>query len=115
VLSRSTFVCIVGSVLFWLACTAINTARIEMLVQSDAPSLFRWPAEVAYWVLPKPVDFNLMMSHALHAEHYFAPWPAGQAFEARGLANPMLSIITSLAFAGVALVASALDVRKVDY
>ncbi len=115
VVSRSTFVCIVGSVLFWLLCTSINTARIEFVLQPDAPALFRWPAEIAYWVLPKPIDFNLMMSHALHAEHYFAQWPAGQEFEAKGLANPLLSVITSLAFAGVTLVISALDVRKTDY
>jgi ABC-type transport system involved in multi-copper enzyme maturation permease subunit len=115
VLTRSTFVCMVGSVLFWLLCTSVNTARIELLLQTDVPSLFRWPAEVAYWLLPKPVDFNLMMSHALHAEAYFSPWAAGKAFEAQGFANPVLSIITSLAFAGVALVVSALDVRKIDY
>jgi ABC-type transport system involved in multi-copper enzyme maturation permease subunit len=115
VVSRSTFVCIVGSVLFWLLCTSVNTARIEVVLQSDAPALFRWLAEIAYWVLPKPVDFNLMMSHALHADHYFTQWPAGQEFEAKGLSNPLLSMITSLAFAGITLVVSALDVRKTDY
>jgi ABC-type transport system involved in multi-copper enzyme maturation permease subunit len=115
VVSRSTFVCIVGSVVFWLICTAVNMARIEMVLQSDSPALFRWLAEIGYWVLPKPVDFNLMMSHALHAENYFSPWSAGKQFEAQGLANPILSIITSLAFAGVTLLVSALDVRKTDY
>ena len=47
------------------------------------PALARWRAEIAYWVLPKPVDFNLMMSHALHADNYFTPWPVGKTFEAR--------------------------------
>jgi ABC-type transport system involved in multi-copper enzyme maturation permease subunit len=115
VLSRSTFVCIVGSVLFWSVCVFVNTARIELVLQPDAPALFRWLAEIGYWLLPKPVDFNLMMSHALHAEHYFAQWPAGQEFESKGLANPLLSVITSLAFAGVTLVVSGLDIRKTDY
>src|SRR5262249_7399613 len=115
VISRSTFVCIVGSVSFWLLCTFVNSARIEMLLQPDAPSLFRWPAEIAYWILPKPVDFNLMMSHALRADRYFAQWQAGKDFESQGFANPALSIITSLAFAGVALLVSAFDVRKTDY
>ncbi len=115
VATRSTIICIIGTVLFWMLCNAVNSARIELVIDPDAPALLRWPLEAVYWLLPKPVDFNLLLTHALHAEHHFASWPALRTFEEQGRALPELSVLTSLAFAGVMVVLSALDVGKVDY
>lgn len=113
--TRSTVICVIGSVLFWVLCTAVNSARIEFMLDPDAPALLHYPIEAVYWLLPKPVDFNLLMSHALRAEHHFATWPALKAYESQGRAALELSVLTSLAFAVVMVVVSALDVRKVDY
>jgi ABC-type transport system involved in multi-copper enzyme maturation permease subunit len=113
--TRSTIICIIGTVLFWMLCNAVNSARIEFLLDPDAPALLRWPLEAAYWILPKPIDFNLLLIQSLHAEHHFATWPALKVFESQGRALPELSILTSLVFAVVMVAISALDVGKVDY
>src|SRR5262245_7905849 len=113
--TRSTIICNIGTVLFWLLCNAVNSARIEFLLDPGTPALLRWPLEAVYWLLPKPVDFNLILIQALHAEHHFATWPALKAFEAEGRALPELSVLTSLLFAVGMLVVSAFDVGKVDY
>ena len=115
VATRSTIVCMVGSVLFWMLCSAINAGRIELMLQPDAPAWLRWPIEAAYWVLPKPIDFNLIMNQALTANQYFAPWPAAQAIEAQGRFTPEWAILTSLLFGVGMILISAFDVRKVDY
>jgi ABC-type transport system involved in multi-copper enzyme maturation permease subunit len=115
VATRSTIICIIGTVLFWMVCNAVNSARIEVMLDPNSSALLRWPLEAVYWLLPKPVDFNLLLTHALHAEHNFASWPALREYESQGHALPELSILTSLAFAGVMVAVSALDVGKVDY
>src|SRR5262249_15398913 len=68
VATRSTIICIIGTVLFWILCNAVNSARIEFLLDPVAPALLRWPLEAAYWILPKPIDFNLLLIQGLHAE-----------------------------------------------
>ncbi len=115
VATRSTIVCIIGSILFWILCVAINAGRIETMLQPDSPALIRWPLEAAYWLLPKPVDFNLLISQALNAQHYFSQWDAATAMERQGRFHPELAILTSTLFAGGMVAVSALDVRKVDY
>lgn len=115
VATRSTIVCIIGTILFWLLCTAINISRIEVVTQPESFALARWPLEAAYWVLPKPIDFNLIMSDTLNAQNYFVQWPALTAMQHQGRFLPDLAILTSMLF-GVAMAAiSARGVGKVDY
>jgi ABC-type transport system involved in multi-copper enzyme maturation permease subunit len=115
VATRSTAVCIIGTILFWLVCMAINIGRIEMVMQPDAYPLLRWPLEVAYWILPKPIDFNLAMSQALNAQSYFVQWPALVELQRQGRFLPEMAFLTSTLFAGAMAAASAMDVGKVDY
>src|SRR5205085_9481618 len=51
--TRSAIACMVGVVLFWLLCTAVNTSRVEMWA-AGASGVTRALVEAAYWVLPKP-------------------------------------------------------------
>lgn len=115
VATRSTIICIIGSVLFWILCVAINAGRIETMLQADAPLLARWPLEFAYWVLPKPIDFNLIISQALDPQYAVKQWAAVAQMEKQGRFQPELAILTSTLFAGGMVALSALDVRKVDY
>lgn len=115
VATRSTIICIIGSVLFWILCVAINAARIEAVLQSDAPTAAGWLLEAAYWLLPKPVDFNLLNSQALNAQHYFATWEAAALLERQHRFQPEWAVFTSALFACVMVAISAIDVRKVDY
>ncbi len=115
VTTRSTIICIIGTILFWLICMAVNAGRIEVATQPDAYHLIRWPLEVAYWVLPKPVDFNLIMTNTLDAKNYFVQWSALTAMERQGRFLPDIAILTSLLFAGVVATVSARGVGRVDY
>ncbi len=115
VTTRSTIVCVVGSILFWVGCTAVNTARIDLAVNPASPPLTRRAAEVGYWLLPKPVDLNLMVSRTLSADKHFAPWPALQQIEKQGRFSREWSLISSALFASVMIAASALAVGRVDY
>jgi hypothetical protein len=63
VAARSTVVCVIGTVLFWAVCCAVNVSR-----QAGAPSL---AVETAYWLLPKPADFGLLLVNVLGAHNYF--------------------------------------------
>jgi hypothetical protein len=113
--TRNTIVCVVGIVLFWLLCAAVNAGRIELLSGTDAPALVRWVTEALYWLLPKPVDFQLMLGQALGAGDKFAPWGAARAVEQQRGSAPELSLLTSLAFAVGALLLSARRVARLDY
>jgi ABC-type transport system involved in multi-copper enzyme maturation permease subunit len=111
VATRSTIVSIIGTVLFWLLCNAVNAGRVEIAAQAvELPAWVRGAAEVAYWLLPKPVDMGKLMSDVLHGNRYFAEWSA-----LRDYRPGEMSIVSSLAFAAVALLAAARDFVQVDY
>ena len=62
----NTAVCIFGTVLFWLLCWAMNFGRHAALAALDPHVLspaFGWTIDAAYWVLPKPLDFQMALAH----------------------------------------------------
>ena len=99
-------VCIVGTLLFWLLCSAVNAGRIEALAAGGVA----WPLEAAYWLLPKPVDFGVFLRDVLDAGRYFSQWDALKEYRPSDL-----SIVTSILSAAALLVLSAFDFGTVDY
>jgi ABC-type transport system involved in multi-copper enzyme maturation permease subunit len=98
---RNTVVCVVGSVLLWGACSAVNLTR-HAAVSQDEPGA-HWAAEAGYWVLPKPVDLGLLLDEALQSGQHFRPPRELEAAQSRNALTPELSVYTSLLFAlGVA-------------
>ncbi|MGH7227166.1 MAG: ABC transporter permease, partial [Gemmataceae bacterium] len=65
--TRSTTICLVGSLAFWLLCWCINH-RWHAVQASGTESV--WLTS-AYWVLPKPADLNWLLFEVLRADHYF--------------------------------------------
>ncbi|MFL5341861.1 MAG: ABC transporter permease subunit [Gemmataceae bacterium] len=106
VATRSTVVCIVGTVLFWALCSAVNAGRVEMV----AAGTTSWPLEIAYWLLPKPVDCGVFLRDALDAGRYFAQWEALKEYR-----PGEASVVTSVLSAAALLLLAAVDFRKVDY
>ena len=107
--TRSAIACMVGVVLFWLLCTAVNTSRVEMWA-AGATGVTRGLVEAAYWVLPKPVDLHKILSDLMAADRTLTPMAAIKAYRpGEG------SLLSCAAFTIVMLFASALDVVKVDY
>ena len=71
VTTRSTVVSVVGTVAVWAACWAVNYMR------DAAGPTGGGPLEMAYWVLPKPVDFGLLLVDALGAASFLCTGTRG--------------------------------------
>lgn len=96
--TRSPAACALGTVIVWLGCFAVNVARHDAVLHGSAAN----PAlEAAYWVLPKPADYNLILASALGADDYFRPVVDRTRLDAEGRWSPELSLATGLAAAGV--------------
>jgi hypothetical protein len=63
--TRSTAVCAFGTVLFWLLCWGMNFGRhaaIGVLGPHTVSPAFAWIVDAGYWVLPKPLDFQMALA-----------------------------------------------------
>jgi hypothetical protein len=70
---RSTLACVLAVVLFWALCFGLNYARHSAVAYPQlAPGAEPLPAlteilvGLAYWLLPKPADFTIMLERALN-------------------------------------------------
>ena len=121
VTTRSTVVCVFGSILFWFICWGMNYGRHTLvLAQQVAPeaafsSSLTWLAEAGYWILPKPADFSFLLFDALDAQGYFRQQFDFQALCDAGCFSITLSVLTSLAFTAYLFAASARQFARADY
>lgn len=121
VCTRSTVVCVFGSIAFWALCWIANYGRHALAaeVHRDSDSFFgdglTALLETTYWVLPKPADFGIMLSNALEAGELFAQPLAYIGVQNSGDFHPWLSVLASAAFAIVALAAAARQFESMDY
>jgi ABC-type transport system involved in multi-copper enzyme maturation permease subunit len=121
VATRSTAVCVFGSILFWFVCWSMNYGRHALvLAQKVAPETtfsesLTWLANAGYWILPKPADFSFLLFDALDAQGYFRQQFDLQALRDAGFFSLELSILTSLAFTLYLFVASARQFSRADY
>jgi hypothetical protein len=107
--TRSAVACAVGSTLFWLLCWGMNFGRHSVLSLPDLRGLgqsFGFATELGYWMLPKPLDFHLVLVDLLQAENVVRVVDTA-ALAQRGAWSPGLSVLSSLA-AGVVLLAMAM-------
>lgn len=115
VLTRQTVVCLLGSLGFWFLCSAVNSSRIEQFVSASKASERPVLGDIAYWLLPKPLDLYSMLSRALHADSYLATWSALQNYAHRVDVPWEASVLTSLVFAVALLIGSGWLLRRIDY
>jgi hypothetical protein len=92
VTTRSTLVCVIGTVLFWAVSWVVNHVH-----QSREPGL---ALESTYWLLPKPADFGLLLVGVLGAQNYFGD---GQLQEAATHLNAESVLLTSCLVPAAAL------------
>jgi ABC-type transport system involved in multi-copper enzyme maturation permease subunit len=117
---RSTVVCVFGSIVFWAVAWSINYGRHALLVGRDGltpdgfSSGFGWLTDVVYWVLPKPADMNLVLSHWLSADSHFSSLFDYGKLSASGF-SVTLSIVSSLIFAVAVLAMSSKRLAATDY
>jgi ABC-2 family transporter protein len=118
VATRSTVACVFGSVVFWLLCWAMNFGRHSAVLLPDLQNMapaFAHTVEAGYWLLPKPLDFHLILLDSLGAEHLFARVVDTQALAAKGAWAPAESVLASLACAAALLAVAAYDFVTADY
>jgi len=112
--SRSSMVAIIGSIAFWAICWMVNHARISNLSATTAESssgVAIWLIEIAYWALPKPIDFSIILSDLMGTIKEFPPPTAWMnAFET-GNIIPFASIGTSLISSVVVLWFSCMELK----
>lgn len=117
--SRSTLVCVFGSVLFWFLCYGMNYGRHAVLaLAADMPSLsgvLHGCADAAYWILPKPVDLGIILERALDVGDWFGTAPVLQKIQQMGAFYPDLSMWSSLAFTVGMIAVAALELDATDY
>ena len=116
VCTRSTVVCVFGSIAFWGICWAINFGRHAVTAASDLTSQgsfsapLVWLADVCYWLLPKPVDLGRLVFDALGAGLISA-----RSLESTAAVSLPLSVLTSLLFTGYILLAACRQFAGTDY
>jgi hypothetical protein len=118
VLSRSSVVCVLGSIMFWLFCMAMNTGRHSAHLMPEFTQMspaFAFLLDAGYWILPKPLDFHIMLRDALGADDFFARAVDQRALAAKGCWNPVLSVLASVAAGVVLLLVAAYDFLTADY
>lgn len=114
--TRSTVLCVFGSIAFWLICWAVNFSHHALAAASRIASEGSFSpltvrlAEISYWLLPKPVDLGRMVFDALGASTSFRP-----LLENTAAVWPGLSILTSLLFTAYLLFAAARQFAHTDY
>jgi hypothetical protein len=125
VLFRSTMACVVGGVLFWIICYAINLGRHYVVVYgdlnpgaADLPEFTVFLADMGYWLLPKPADITILLERSMHLSEAKATLESQQPF-ARMIQSeqfhPIAAVLTSCLFPVFALWGAAAQLAKTDY
>lgn len=114
---RNTVVCIVGSILFWVVCCGMNYGRHALagIPLPEASAGFARIVDFGYWILPKPADFSMILTDALHAERFAPPWVAFQSMRDAGQFHPGLSVLTSSLSGAVLLALAAYEFAHDEY
>jgi hypothetical protein len=120
VLTRSTVVCVFGSIVFWFMTWGLNYGRhavatsSRLMPEGHFSSALAWLLDAGYWIMPKPADFSVLLFNALDAKDYFGPIFDLKTLQAHGF-SIWLSVLTSLAFTGYVLFASGRRFATTDY
>ncbi len=116
--TRSTVVCAIGSLSFWLLCWGVNYTRHAMTTTSEGgtgPQVVRTLAETGYWVLPKPSDLSMVLFDSLNAGRSFHRPEVFHSLDKLSVFQPSLSLATSFLFAFVTLAACSYLFASQDY
>jgi hypothetical protein len=114
VTTRSAVACAFGSVLFWLLCWGMNYGRHVALSVPDLRS-FGAASELAYWLLPKPLDFHILLVQTLQADNFVTRVVDVEQLAERGAWSPELSVLASVLAGAVLLGLAAYEFVKADY
>lgn len=122
--TRSTVACLLGVVLFWALCLGINYGRhaalaMEVLAPgTEIPPLTLFLTQAAYWLLPKPADWLVLLEGALGAEGIkttVAALPEFDAVRQMGQFDPFLSVASAAVFIVLMVWLAGHQLARTDY
>ncbi|HEX3149049.1 MAG TPA: hypothetical protein VHR66_13290 [Gemmataceae bacterium] len=115
--TRSTVVCVFGTLLFWVMCWGMNFGRHAVVAHDPAGmgSGSRFVLEVGYWTLPKPGDLNVIFDDALETNGVAASVPEFDAVRKKGQMDLFMSALASLLFAAGMFGIAAWEFRNAEY
>jgi hypothetical protein len=120
VCTHNAVVCMFGSLVQWLVAWSMNLGRPMFFTATDLAgnslhsSFLAGLIDFGYWILPKPADLGMMLFNAMGAGANFASPFDFAALEAQGF-SLTLSVLSSLAFAVVVVVAATRSFQAADY
>lgn len=124
VATRNTVACVLGVLLFWAICTALNYGRHAAMALPELEPNAQVPAftlallNLAYWILPKPADMLLLLEDALGAARMKTTLSALPEFEAvrrLGAFDPLMAMASTLIFVALMLALAGYQLSKTDY
>ena len=115
--TRSTVVCVFGTLLFWVVCWGMNYGRHAVIAHEPVgmSTGSKFVLEVGYWTLPKPGDMNVIFDDALETQGFAAGVPEIDAARQKGQVNLPLSVLASLLFAATVFGIAAWEFRNAEY
>jgi hypothetical protein len=116
--TRVPAACVFGSILFWLSCWAMNLGRHCFVALSDlrdAAGGLGHTVELGYWLLPKPLDFHLILLGTLGEDQVLGRVLDVRALAAHGAWQPAASVLASCACALVLLALAAYEFVTAEY
>jgi ABC-type transport system involved in multi-copper enzyme maturation permease subunit len=115
--TRSTVVCVFGTLLFWVLCWGMNFGRHAVVAHDPAGMSegSRVVLEIGYWALPKPGDLNLIFDDALETKAFAGGVPEFAAARRKEKLNLPLSTLASLLFAAAMFGIAAWEFRNAEY
>jgi hypothetical protein len=111
--TRSSMVCLVGSIAFWVLCWNLNHGWHT--AQTDTPGVGPWWLGTAYWMLPKPADLNWLLLEVLHGDHFLGRLLGYASLGTDGGLRLAGSIATSMLFAVGMLILAVRRFARTDY
>ncbi|MEZ6140129.1 MAG: ABC transporter permease subunit [Zavarzinella sp.] len=115
--SRSTVVCVFGTLLFWTVAWGINYARhaIQVHQPPGMTATSNFMLETSYWILPKPADLNIVFEKTLDSRGISAEVPEFEQALAQKKIRLEWSVFTSFLFSIAMLGISCYEFRKTEY
>lgn len=117
VYTRSAVAAALAALFIWAVCAGVNITRHELVVRhgSPTPRPAVWALEAGYWLLPKPADYNLLLTDALGAEQFFYKADEYKALQTRGEFRGEWSVLTAIVFPVAMLVLAGRALARTDY
>jgi ABC-type transport system involved in multi-copper enzyme maturation permease subunit len=115
--TRSTVVCVFGTILFWSLCWGMNYGRHALVAHQPGgiSNGSQGMMELGYWTLPKPGDLNMIFDDALETEGFSGGVPEFLEARRKDRINLPMSALASFLF-GVAMFGiAAYEFKNAEY